>query len=144
MTEPIFLRKIGMPKMGIFLWGGGGEGVSAQDQPFDFLKSFKLDLELFLMEGVKKLGKNGDVGILYAKFCYAQNLVNGSVLGQTEIKHWIFFKICSLGFLKLYMITGIEKWLKNEFGFLNIIPVLMKVWCSVFPIVLVLEPEVYC
>ena len=70
-----------------FFFEGGGEGVSAQDQPFDFLKSFKLDLELFLMEGIKKLGKNGDVGILNEKFCYAQNLVNGSVLGQTEIKH---------------------------------------------------------
>ena len=42
------------------------------------------------------------------------------------------------------IVTGIEKWVKNEFGFLNIIPVLMKVWYSVFPIVLVLEPEVYC
>ena len=80
MTEPISWGKFLLWQKRFFFGGG-----------FSSRSTFWFFLNLGIISGIisdgAQYGKNGDVGIFDKKLCYAENGVNGSVLGQTENKN---------------------------------------------------------
>ena len=80
MTEPISWGKFLLWQKRFFFGGG-----------FSSRSTFWFFLNLVIISGIisdgAQYGKNGGVGIFNKKLCYAENGVNGSVLGQTENKN---------------------------------------------------------